>query len=123
MTSMRPRSDVVRLVAGALAAGAAAVGVVAAVLHPPAKGMPAVLMLVAAPVGAAVVAGLALRWWIGRARGLVRVLLAVAVVSAVLVAAAVALAAWRMFLSGHDAALVGTVVGLRRSWPCSWPIT
>ena len=112
MTQVRPRSDVVRLVVGALAAGAAAVGVVAAVLHPPAKGMPAVLLLVAAPVVAAVVAGLALRWWIGRARGLVRVLLAVAVVSAVLVAAAVALAAWRMFLSGHDAALVGTVVGL-----------
>ena len=109
---VRPGRDVVRLVAGALLAGAAAVGVIVAALHPPTGGLPAVILLVSAPVAGAIAAGTALRWWIGRAKGLVRVLIAVAVVSAVLVAAAVALAAWRMFLSGHDAALVGTVVGL-----------
>jgi len=106
------RSGLPALVAGSVLAGAAALGIIVASLDPPRQDMTGVVLLVAAPVVGAVLVAVFLRWWIGRARGLARVLVATAVVSAVLVAAAVALAAWRMFLSGHDATIVGVVVGL-----------
>ena len=109
---MRPRPGLLTLVAGSVLAGLGALGVIIATLDPPRQDMTGVVLLVAAPVAGAVLVAVFLRWWIGRARGLARVLVATAVVSAVLVAAAVALAAWRMFLSGHDAIIVGVVVGL-----------
>ena len=106
------RSEPVALLAGAVLAAAAALAALLVALDPPRHDRAGLALLVAAPtVGAALVA-LVLRWWIGRARGLARVLVATAAVSAVLVAGAVALAAWRMFLSGHDATIVGVVVAL-----------
>ena len=106
------RRDLAVLVGGSVAAGAGALAAVVALLDPPKHDMVGVVLLVALPVVGALAAAALLRWWIARARGLVRVLLAVAVVSAVLVTAAVALAAWRMFLSTHDATIVVAVVGL-----------
>ena len=106
------RRDLALLVLASLAAGAAAVGVIAAALQPSRHDLVGAALLVTAPVLGALAAALLLRWWIARARGVVRVLLAVAAVSAVLVTGAVALAAWRMFLSAHDATIVGSVVAL-----------
>lgn len=97
--------------AGALL-GAAAVAVMVVTLDPPRRDQPGVVLLVVAPVLGAVGVAALLRWWIARARSMVRVLLAVAAVSAVLVAGTVALAAWQMFLSTHDATIVGSVVAL-----------
>lgn len=108
----RARTDLPLLAAAATVAGAAAIGVIVATLDPPRADQPGVVLLVLAPVLGAIGAGALLRWWIARARGIVRVLLAVAVVSAVLVAGAVALAAWLMFLSTHDATMVVAVVAL-----------
>lgn len=100
------------LAATCAAAGLAAVAVMVAALDPPRNEQAGVALLVLAPVLGAVGAAGFLRWWIARARGIVRVLLVVAVVSAVLVTGAVALAAWQMFLSTHDAVIVVSVVVL-----------
>ena len=111
-TARLDRRNVIALVGGALLAGALAFFAVLAALAPPRRDLPSVAALVAAPVIGAVLCGLALRRWIRHAHGLVRVLVVVSAVSAILVSAAVALAAWRMFLSGHDATIVVIVVAL-----------
>ncbi len=112
MSATRVRSDLPTLAAASVVAGAAAIGVIIAALDPPRRDQAGVALLVLAPVLGAVGAAALLRWWIARARGIVRVMLAVAGVSAVLVTGAVALAAWQMFLSTHDATIVVAVVVL-----------
>ena len=81
-------------------------------LHPPARDLFDIALVIAAPVTLATLAATLLPRWIARTRRLARVPVAVVITTAAMIATGVALASQRMFLSTHDAKLLAIVLAL-----------